>query len=208
MQIMIPLAGKSPFFSPEHYFFPKSLIEVDGTPMIERVIENLASVAEDKRFIFVLPSQDVVRFAMDRTLRLLTDGRCSIVGLQAGTKGALCSALMAIDQLDRDAPLIIANGDQVIDADLARIVDGFRRDRVQAGVIVFDSVHPRWSYVATDDAGHVLQAAEKQAISRNAIAGFYYFETAATFVRAAMRSIETNASHNGHFFIAPRCGGR
>ncbi|MFV3464640.1 hypothetical protein ACNJFH_21030, partial [Mycobacterium tuberculosis] len=92
MQIMIPLAGKSPFFSPEHYFFPKSLIEVDGTPMIERVIENLASVAEDKRFIFVLPSQDVVRFAMDRTLRLLTDGRCSIVGLQAGTKGALCSA--------------------------------------------------------------------------------------------------------------------
>lgn len=81
MQIMIPLAGKSPFFSPEHYFFPKSLIEVDGTPMIERVIENLASVAEDKRFIFVLPSQDVVRFAMDRTLRLLTDGRCSIVGL-------------------------------------------------------------------------------------------------------------------------------
>ncbi len=203
MQIMIPLAGKSPFFSPEHYFFPKSLIEVDGTPMIERVIENLASVADDKHFIFVLPSQDVVRFAMDRTLRLLTDGRCSIVGLQAGTKGALCSALMAIDQLDMDAPLIIANGDQVIDADLARIVDGFRRNHVQAGVIVFDSVHPRWSYVATDDAGQVLQAAEKQAISRNAIAGFYYFKTAAAFVHAAMRSIETNASYNGHFFIAP-----
>lgn len=203
MQIMIPLAGKSPFFSHEHYFFPKSLIEVGGTPMIERVIENFASITEDKRFIFVLPSQDVGRFAMDRTLRLLTDGRCSIVGLQAETQGALCSALMAIDKLDMDAPLIIANGDQVIDADLSRIIDGFLRKDAQAGVVVFDSVHPRWSYVATDDDGHVLQAAEKQAISRNAIAGFYYFKTAASFVRAAMRSIETNASYNGNFFIAP-----
>jgi dTDP-glucose pyrophosphorylase len=203
MQIMIPLAGKSPFFSSEHYFFPKSLIEVDGTPMIERVISNLAVIAADQQFIFVLPAQDIVRFSMDRTLKLLTDGRCAIVGLQAATKGALCSALMAIDQLDMAAPLIIANGDQVIDADLSRIVDGFRSSNAQAGVVVFDSVHPRWSYVATDDAGRVLQAAEKQAISRNAVAGFYYFETAATFVRAAMRSIETNASYNGHFFIAP-----
>ncbi|MCV0383304.1 MAG: glycosyltransferase family 2 protein [Erythrobacter sp.] len=203
MQILLPLAGKSPFFPAEHYFFPKPLIEVDGQPMIERVIRNLKKLDADPRFVFVLPEQDIVRFSLNRTLSLLAGEGTKIVGLRDETQGALCSALMAVDELDLEAPLVIANADQVLEIDLNQLVREFRDGGAKAGVPIFDSIHPRWSYVATDNDGNVQQAAEKQPISRHAVAGLYFFETARVFVDAAMASIEANASHNGLFYIAP-----
>jgi NDP-sugar pyrophosphorylase family protein len=203
MQILVPLAGRSPFFPPDQYFFPKSLIEVAGVPMIERAIGNLRTISSDPAFIFVVHHDDVARFSLDRTLRLLTGDRCTVISLRGPTRGALCSALLAVDHLDLARPLVIANADQVIDADLAAITAGFDRQGARAGVIAFDSVHPRWSYVAVDEAGNVSEAAEKRVISRNAIAGYYYFDTAGTFIDAATRCIENDGSVEGQFFIAP-----
>lgn len=203
MQILVPIAAESPFFPADHYFFPKSLIEVAGQPMIERVVENLCSCAAAPSFIFVAQQETVSRFSLDRTLSLLTDSRCMTLALRKPTKGALCTALMAVDHLNLDAPIVVANGDQVINADLAKIIAYFSEVEADAGVVVFESVHPRWSYVRLDDSGLVQQAAEKIVISRNAIAGLYYFKTASKLVEAGLRAIENNAQTEGQFFIAP-----
>lgn len=203
LQIVVPIAGRSLFFSAEQFFFPKPLIEVGGTMMIERVIKNLASIHPGATFTFIVRHEDVVKFSLDRTLSLLTGGRCKIVELRAEAKGALCSILMAIDEIDADRPVIVSNADQIIDGDLASIVDEFRTSGVDAGVVTFESVHPRWSYVNVDDQSHVLEAAEKRVISRNAIAGFYYFASGETLMKAAKISVSNDASIDGQFYIAP-----
>lgn len=182
MQIVIPMAGSSAFFPSDQYFFPKCLVEIHGRPMIEVVIENLKKLAPDVYFIFVVPREDVVRFSLDRTLRLLTEDRCKIVQLRQPTKGALCSALLAISYLNMDKPLMIANDDQIIDINMADITDHFKSLKANAGVVTFESVHPRWSFATLDQAGNVTEAAEKRVISRNAIAGLYYFDTADTSI--------------------------
>ena len=41
MKILIPMAGEGSRFAKEGYVFPKPLIDVNGKPMIQRVIENL-----------------------------------------------------------------------------------------------------------------------------------------------------------------------
>ena len=202
MQVLLPIAGRSDFFSSEQYFFPTPLIDVGGVPMVQRVVENLKGIGESSRFIFVAMHDDVTRFSLDRVLRLLSKDDAVVLSLRNSTQGGLCSALMAIDVLDLDEELVIANGDQIIDCDYSKIIDGFRGRGDDAGVITFPSVHPRWSYVDLKGDGYVAQAAEKRVISRHAIAGFYYFKTARHFVESAFRCMRNDARVDGRFYTS------
>jgi dTDP-glucose pyrophosphorylase len=202
VKVLVPIAALDSFFKRDEFFYPKPLIDVDGQPMIARAVECLQRLGHDLEFIFVARSEDCQQFSLDNVLRLITHGRCQIVQLKNPTRGAVCSCLMAIDHISAEEPLVVANGDQIIDTDLSEIV-GRLDASYDAGVITFESVHPRWSYVLADDTGLVLEAAEKRVISSNAIAGFYWFATGDAFVKAAMRLIEHDVQHNGAYYIAP-----
>jgi len=202
IQILVPMAGPSDFFKPEDYPFPKPLIEVGGRPMIQRVVENLQTAGKTVSFTFVVPQDHIGRFSLDRTLRLLAPD-CNIIPLRGTTRGGLCSALLAIDTIDPDQPLVLSNSDQILDLDLGSLIGSFEDASADAAVPTFDSIHPRWSYVRVGDDGRVQEAVEKQVISRHAIAGLYYFRTAKTFVDAAFRHLLSNHSFTGSFYIAP-----
>jgi dTDP-glucose pyrophosphorylase len=135
-------------------------------------------------------------------LRLLSP-TCVVVVAETQTSGAACTALLAIEHIDTDDPLVIANGDQIIDADLGKVLCDFRARDLDGGIIVFDAVHPRWSYVRVDEEGNVREAAEKRPISRHATAGFYYFRSGRTFVEAAKDMIRKDDQVNGAFYVCP-----
>ncbi len=202
MNILVPIAGDDKFFRSDEYFFPKPLVEIGGTPMIELCVRNLVSQFPDAHFIFIVQAEHCTRFSLDGMLQILTDGRCTIVRLDRSTKGALCSALMAIDHIAADEPLAVANGDQIIEADLSALVSRAERENHDAAVVTFESLHPRWSFVRVDGAGLVREAAEKRVISRNAIAGFYYYRTGQLFLQAALRSLEYETGVDGAFYIS------
>lgn len=203
LNVLIPLAGSSPFFEGPEYLYPKPLIEVNGKPMIQHVIENLETIRQEKRFLFIVKLEDCQKYHLDSSLRLLTDDNCQVIKLERDTRGAACSALMAIEHIDNDEPLLIVNGDQIIERDLDRVVTHFREEDADVGVVCFPSVHPKWSFVRLDENGRIVETAEKRPLSRHAIAGFYYFKSGSDFVRAAMRSIENDTHVNGLYFIAP-----
>jgi dTDP-glucose pyrophosphorylase len=136
-------------------------------------------------------------------LRLLTKGNCHIIRLKGDTKGAVCSALMAIEHINNQDELVIVNADSIIEHDLNQALNYFRSEKADGGVISFNSVHPKWSYVRLDDKGKIVEAAEKMPISTDAIAGFYYFGKGTYFVDSAMKSIEKEASVNDLYYIAP-----
>jgi NDP-sugar pyrophosphorylase family protein len=202
MQILIPISGYSSFFPKEEFYFPKPLIEIVGRPMIEVVVEQLKRQFEGARFVFVVDREDVRSFSLDRTLSLLAGPDTCIVERLGKTSGALCSCLLAVDSLDMDQPLIIANSDQIIEANLSKSVELFQDNQAAAGVITFDSIHPRWSYVVDDEACNIVQTFEKRVASRNAIAGFYYFKVAREFISASQRVILNDVQTNGMYFIS------
>ena len=57
MNIVVPLAANLYFDSTE-YYYPKPLIEVRGTPIIQLVVDSLKSLPSPKRFIFILNRKD------------------------------------------------------------------------------------------------------------------------------------------------------
>jgi len=200
INIVVPLAGGSQYFNDAQYKFPRSLIEINGKTMIENFIDNFSQINSDKQFIFIVNSEDCRQYHLDSVLSLLTDNKCIVIKMNEDTKGAACTALMSIKYIDNNTPLIVANPDQVIDVDLNLVVNELSDS--DAGVITFESIHPKWSYVLLDDDQFIIEVAEKKPLSKSAIAGFYFYKKGADFVSSAMSMIRKDSRINGSFYIS------
>jgi len=200
MNIILPLAGLSNFDN-NNNFYPLPLREIYGKPLIQYVVENLLTIEGDNRFIYILKEEDCLKFHLDNTLKLLTPNS-EVVVLKSETFGAVCSILMAVDRVNKDDDTIIVNADQVFDINLNLIINQLRDERSDAGLITFESVHPRWSYVMCDKNNNVLQAQEKNPISRFAIAGFYYFKSFNDFIESAFEAIEIEDYYNNKLYTS------
>ena len=198
MQILIPISTRSVFFPEREYYFPKPLIEIKGTSMINHVTNNLSANIREPKYTFVINRDDSQKFSIGNALKISLGADTTVIEKLNETSGALCSSLLAIDHIDHDQPLIISNSDQVLDDDISEKIKIFQKNKYDAAVITFRSTHPRWSYVM-DDNDLVLQAFEKKVISKNAIAGFYYFNKASDFFDCAKRSILNDSSLDGLF---------
>lgn len=196
----MPLAGISNFDSNNNYY-PLLLREVSGKPLIQYVTENLLTIEGDNKFIYIVKEEDCLKFHLDNTLKLLTPN-CEVVVLKTKTFGAVCSILMAVDSVNKDDDTIIINADQIFSTDINLLIKEFRNEKSDAGLISFDSVHPRWSYVMCDENNNVLQAEEKNPISRYAIAGFYYFKSFNDFIESAFAAIEIEDFHEDKLYTS------
>lgn len=199
INVLIPACGRSKFY--EDSFYPQNVVEIFGKPMIEYVVENYKKL-KGVQYTFCLFSDECDQFHTDKIVSILTGHKCNVVKQENVTAGALCTALLAIDYIENDDELIIANSDQIIDADMEKVLNAFRSRKQDCGVICFNSVHPRWSYVRLNKNGEVIETAEKQPLSNHAIAGFYYFAHGRDFVEAAKQVIRKRETYNGRFFIA------
>lgn len=200
MNILILAAGQTNFDSQDGSY-PLCLTELDGVPLIERLIQSCHSIG-DANFIVALREQDIGRYHLDNVVCLLAPG-AKILRIAEDTRGAACTALLASTYIDNDDGLLILNGNEILDADFSAVLEDFRARKLDAGVVTFHSVHPRYSYVRLNDQGLVVEAAEKNPISRLATVGFYWFARGKDLVRAAQNMIRKDASVNELFYICP-----
>ncbi len=203
INVLILLSGGSQAFADAGHLYPKNLVEIAGAPLIRHVLDHLSPLQDEgARFLCLLRAEENRRHHIGAVVHLL-DPAALVLDVRGENAGAACSALLAVSHIDNDDPLIIVNGDQILDADLPAIVRGFREAALDGGIVVFEDVHPRWSFVKTDAQGLVIETAEKRPISKLATAGFYYFARGADFVLAASEMIKKDAQVGGHFFICP-----
>ncbi|MCI8285828.1 MAG: nucleotidyltransferase [Firmicutes bacterium] len=199
MNIIIPIGG--PRKNNEGTEYVRSLQEIQRKTIIQRVFESLDSISA-AHFIVVMKKEDVKNYHLDSIVKLLRP-EAEILVTDGETKGAACTCMLAIDKIDLNKPLLIVGSDQLININLDNVLHKFQEKRSDGGLIIFDDIHPRWSYVKIDENENVIEAAEKRPISRNACAGFYYYRRAEFFMNAAQKMILKNASVNGQYYICP-----
>jgi len=200
IRIIVPMGGEGRQFVERGYTFPKPLVEIEGKPLIELVVENLTP-AEPHHFVFVCRQEHVQSYALGDVLRLVAPG-CDVISMRQPTAGALCSVLLAMEHLAKDDELLVANADQIVDVGVDGFLAAAREGQWDGYIMTFPNTHPRWSYVRTEHQ-QVVAVAEKQPISRNATAGLYYFRRGTDFAEGAQRMLLKNASRGGEFFVAP-----
>jgi dTDP-glucose pyrophosphorylase len=202
LNILIPLSGKNTFKVNELNAFPRILNDVDGKLLIERAAKPFINLDCDKLITVAIPKEDAEKYQLSKVVSHLAKD-INICKINDSTQGAACSALLAIENLDLDSPLIISSFEQVLDFDISEHINNFIECDVDAGVFTFEAIHPKWSFVKTDRTGTVIQAAEKIPISNQAIAGLYYFKTARMFFEATKSMIRKDVKTNGSFYISP-----
>jgi HAD superfamily hydrolase (TIGR01509 family) len=199
LNVLIPMAGAGSRFEQAGYTFPKPLIEVNGKPMIQVVIENLNL---DANYIYVVQKAHREKYNLDTLLNLLTPG-CKIVETDGLTEGAACTALLAKDYIDNDNPLFFANSDQFVEWDSNEFMYKMQETDADGGIVSFTATHPKWSFAKVDENGLVTEVAEKNPISDIATVGYYFWKYGSDFVKYAEQMIEKNIRVNNEFYVCP-----
>ena len=199
MNVLIPMAGAGSRFQQAGYTFPKPLIDVEGKPMIQVVVENLGI---DANFIFVVQKEHREKYNLDTLLNLIAPN-CKIVEVDGLTEGAACTALLAKEYIDNDNPLFFANSDQFVEWDSTEFMYKMNETDADGGIVSFRATHPKWSFAKVNDKGLVTEVAEKNPISDIATVGYYYWKHGFDFVKYAEEMIEKDIRVNNEFYVCP-----
>jgi HAD superfamily hydrolase (TIGR01509 family) len=199
LNVLIPMAGAGSRFEKAGYTFPKPLIDIKGKPMIQIVSDNLNIEAN---FIFLVQKNHREKYNLDTLLNLIVPN-CTIVEVNGLTEGAACTTLLAKKYINNDNPLIIANSDQYLVWNSCDFMYKMQEQDVDAGIVTFESTHPKWSYAKIDENGLVTEVAEKNPISNIATAGVYFWKKGSEYVRCVEQMISENTRVNNEFYVCP-----
>ena len=200
MNVLIPMAGAGSRFEQAGYTFPKPLIEVNGKPMIQVVVENLNI---DAKHIFIVQKEHYEKYNLKYLLNLITDNNCEIVQVDGITEGAACTTLLAKQFIDNDEPLVMANSDQFLEWNSNEFMYSMIADDIDGGIVSFEATHPKWSFAKLGEDGFVTEVAEKKPISNVATVGVYYWSKGSDYVKYAEQMINKDIRTNNEFYVCP-----
>ena len=199
--IVVPMAGRGSRFTEQGYTDSKPFIDVNGKPMIQRVIENLnIEFDSNYEFVIICLQEDFDKYDFRIFDDIIGHTEYKVICLEDVTEGAAQTLLEAKDIIDNDTPMLSFNTDQMIDydSDMWKSLEKF-----DGGIPCFWGNSDDWSYARCSQDGYVEEVAEKKVISNDATAGYYYWSKGSDYVKYARQMIEENSRTNNEFYVAP-----
>lgn len=210
MQIVIPMSGFGERFRKAGYSVPKPLIEIEGKPLIEHVIDMFPGETD---FIFVCaqPHLDEPCYRMEAILRqACPTGR--IVGIPAHKLGPIHAVRQVEHLLDPQRPVVVNYCDFTCYWDWQHFKQFVRATACDGAIPAYRGFHPHslgstnYAYMREAD-GWVLDIQEKQPYTNNrmqefASSGTYYFATAQLMSDAFRAVMEQELNIGGEFYAS------
>jgi NDP-sugar pyrophosphorylase family protein len=202
INIVIPMAGQGSRFSQVGYLKPKPFIDVNGIPMIERVINNL--IIPDAKFILIA-RREHLKAEPELVKYLENKYDVTFIAIDKLTEGTACTVLYARTLINNTDPLLIANSDQIIDFDINLFINDCQNRNLDGSILCFKepTLDLKWSYAKLDKNNLVINVKEKVAISENATVGIYLFSKGKYFVDNTIDMIVNNDRVNNEFYTCP-----
>lgn len=197
--IVLASADTDDQFRKAGYTWPRNLIPVGDGTVIEHAIDSYTK-GSCSTFVMVR-TVEIREFSVDLFLES-QHLSVSLIPVSRPTKGALCTALLAVDDIDLDLPVVIAPSDSQIRNGINKFIHEFIDENAIIGVLTFNSTHPRYSYVKQNRVGAVIQIEEKLPVSNMASTGVVYFRSGRDFLKFATWALLNNQIVQGRFFVS------
>jgi hypothetical protein len=208
MKVIVPLAGPD-FELPDGRV--KAEIDFGGAPLLRHALESRSwrrrSVATDADYVFVLRDSAPSRHFAAEKLSAWHPGSQTVF-LSAFAQGAAMSAMAGLSLVAHvDEPLCVDLADILLDEETDLSAE-FSDASVGTLGLTFRSDNPAYSYLRRDEAGRVVEAAEKRVISSEASAGVYFFRSPAVYLRACAHLLGRGEYlHQGLYYVCPLFNG-
>lgn len=195
MNVIVPMAGMGKRLRPHTLTTPKPLIHVAGKPIVQRLVEEICKVSDQKvKHIAFITG----RFGETAEQHLLevaqTLGAKGSIHYQDQALGTAHAVLCAAEHLE--GPVTVAFADTLFKAN-------FELDQNADGVLWVQKIDdPRqFGVVVTDDNGKILEFVEKpkQFVSDLAMIGIYYFKDGQWLRRELQYLVDNNITNGGEF---------
>ncbi|WP_299483533.1 NTP transferase domain-containing protein [uncultured Roseibium sp.] len=210
MQIVIPMSGFGERFRRAGYKLPKPLIEVEGKPIIEHVVDMFPG---EEDFVFICNNEHLTNadFGMEALLqRICPTGR--VVGIPAHKRGPVHAVQQAMHLLDPSAPVVVNYCDFSCFWDWNHFRKFVRAASCDGAIPAYKGFHPHslgttnYAYMR-EDGGWVSDIREKQPFTDNrmdefASSGTYYFASAELMRSAFEATVSQDLNINGEYYVS------
>ena len=196
------MAGAGSRFRQAGYAKPKPFIDVDGEPMIVRVLENLRHAGAH---YILIARKSHIDAESSIVQRIEHDFNATFLSLDNQTEGTACTVLHARQYINTSQPLIIANSDQITDISIGDFVTDCERRSLDGSILTFSDParDPKWSFARLDEHQFVVEVQEKRAISEFATVGVYFYRQGRHFVDAAIDMLIAQDRVNNEYYTCP-----
>ncbi len=209
MQIVIPMSGAGSRFKAKGYDKIKPLIEVDGKPIIEHVI-NLFPGEND--FLFICREDHMEQYDLVNLLNKLKPGS-TIIGIPPHKYGPVYAVLQAENLVKDDEPIMVSYCDYFMNWNYADFKKEVAQTPQAGNVICYTGFHPHllhknvYAGCLVGDDGFLTKIQEKHSFEANKMLGHhsggaYYFESGNLLKHYFKDIIEKDININGEYYVS------
>jgi len=199
VRLIVLAAGRGSRFSAANILTPKPLIDFRGNPLFWWATKSALSSKKFNEIEFVVLQEHIKNFSIDKIIKRYFPNSVIRI-LEEVTGGAAETAALVAQDLPPNESIAFCDCDLGFAFKNHKQLNHLLRTPISAAVCIFKSKNPAYSYVLTDDYGHVVKIEEKKNISTNAIAGLYIFVSASLYLSEFYKY--KKKSHNDELYIS------
>jgi glucose-1-phosphate thymidylyltransferase len=195
MKVIVPMAGRGSRLRPHTLTIPKPLVPVGGTPIVHRLVADIARVCaepiEEIAFVVGEFGEAVEKELLAVAASLGAKGSIHYQLQALGTAHAVLCAAEALD-----GPVVVAFADTLFKAD-------FKISHEDEGILWVKQIEDPSAFgvVKLDANGHIIDFVEKPQtfVSDLAMIGIYYFKDGDYLKQELQYLLDNNITEKGEF---------
>lgn len=209
MKIVIPMSGVGKRFLRAGYRIPKPLINVDGKPIIEYVV-NLFPGETD--FIFICNKEHLKTTILKKVLNKLKP-RSKIVEIEVHNKGPVYAVSKVFNNIEDEEEIIVSYCDFNAYWDYEEFKKKIKEQKFDGAIPSYIGFHPNllhkklYASILVDKCNFMTNIKEKHSFTPNPMdcyqsCGIYYFNSGRQLKKYFQELMDLNISLNDEFYVS------